>query len=94
MINASEANFKSKYQKQINEILKGIERNINEAISDGEFQCQFGLPVDTTQEVRDEIEKQMQSFGYNITIPKKTTYYGPCDQAPWYDYINISWDKN
>ena len=94
MINASEANFKSKYQKQINEILKGIERNINEAISDGEFKCQFDLPVDTTQEVRDEIEKQMKSFGYYIVIPEKTTFCGPCDQAPWYDYIDISWDKN
>ena len=93
MINAKEANFKSKYQKQINEILEGFERHINEATSHGIFKCQFGIHADTTQEVRNEIEKQMKSFGYNITIPKRTTYCKPCDQAHWYyDYVEISWD--
>ena len=94
MINAKKANFKSKYQKQINEILEDFERHIDEAISRGIFKCQSVIPVDTTQEVRDEIEKQMKSFGYDITIPKKTTYCGPCDQTPWYDYVEISWEQN
>lgn len=93
MINAKEANFKSKHQKQINEILEGFERHINEAASHGIFKCQFGIHADTTQEVRDEIEKQMKSFGYNITIPKRATYCEPCDQIHWYyDYVEISWD--
>ena len=93
MINAKEANFKSKYQKQINEILEGFERHINEAVSHGIFKCQFGIHADTTQEVRNEIEKQMKSFGYNITIPKRTTYCEPCDQTHrYYDYVEISWD--
>ena len=92
MISAKEANFKSKHQKQINEILEGFERHINEAASHGIFKCQFGIHADTTQEVRDEIEKQMKSFGYNITIPKRPTYYELYDQIHCYDYVEISWD--
>ena len=92
MINAKEANFKSKHQKQINEILNVFEKSINKTVSNGKFKCRCAICVDTTQEVRDEIEKQMKTFGYNITIPQKTTYCGPYNQAPLYDYVDISWD--
>lgn len=92
MIRASEAKFKSEHQKEINDILANIEKEINKAISNGEFACISTIPVDTEQTVRDEIEKQMMSLGYKITIPEKTTYIGPCDQTPWYDNITICWE--
>ena len=92
MIRASEAKFKSEHQKEINDILANIEKEINKAISDGAFVCKSTIPVDTKQIVRDEIEKQMVSLGYKIIIPEKTTYVGPCDQAPWYDNITICWE--
>lgn len=92
MIRASEAKFKSKHQKEINDILTNIEKEINKAISDGAFVCISTIPVDTEQAVRDEIEKQMISLGYKTIIPEKTTYVGPCDQTPWYDNITICWE--
>lgn len=92
MINAERARFKSKHQKEINKILETIEKNINKAISDGEFVCQTSIPVDTAQPVRDEIEEQMNILGYKITIPEKTVYTGPCEQTPWYDDIIVSWE--
>ena len=92
MIKAEQAKFKSKYQKQINEILETIEGNINKAISDGEFVCQTSIRVDTEQFVRDEIEKQMEILGYKITIPEKTGYLGSSDQTPWYHDIVVSWE--
>lgn len=92
MIKASEARFKSKYQKEINDILANIEEEINKAISDGAFACKATIPVDTKQTVRDEIEKQMMSLGYKTIIPEKTTYIGPGDQAPYYDNITICWE--
>lgn len=92
MIRASEAKFKSEHQKEINDILANIEKEINKAISDGAFVCMSTIPVDTEQAVRDEIEKQMISLGYKTTIPKKTTYVGPSDQAPCYDNITICWE--
>lgn len=92
MIKASEARFKSKHQKEINEILSNIEKEINKAISDGAFVCKSSIRVDTEQAVRDEIEKQMTSLGYKTIIPTKTTYVGPSDQAPWYDDITICWE--
>ncbi len=92
MINAERARFKSKHQKEINKILETIEKNINKAISDGEFVCKTSIHVDTEQSVRDEIEEQMKILGYKITIPEKTEYIGPCDQAPWYDDVIVSWE--
>ena len=92
MINAERARFKSKHQKEINKILETIEGNINKAISDGAFVCQTSIGVDTEQSVRDEIKKQMEMLGYEITIPKKTKYVGPCDQTPWYDDVVVSWE--
>ena len=92
MINAERARFKSKHQKEINEILETIEKNINKAISDGEFVCRISIRVDTEQSVRDEIEEQMKILGYKITIPEKTEYIGPCDQTPWYDDVIVSWE--
>ena len=91
MIKASEARFKSRYQKVINDILANIEKDINEAILNGKFACKSTIRVDTDQAVRDEIEKQMFLLGYNITVPKKTTYVGPSDQAPWYDDVTVCW---
>ena len=92
MINAERARFKSKHQKEINKILETIEGNINKAISDGVFVCQTSIGVDTEQSVRDEIKKQMEMLGYEITIPKKTKCVGPCDQTPWYDDVVVSWE--
>lgn len=92
MIRASEAKFKSEHQKEMNDILANIEKEINKAISDGAFICKDTIPVDTEQTVRDEIEKQMMSLGYKTSIPKKTTYVGSCDQAPYYDNITICWE--
>ena len=92
MIRASEAKFKSEHQKEINDILANIEKEINKAISNGEFTCISTIPVDTEQAVRDEIEKQMMSLGYKIIVPKKMTYAEPCDQAPWYNNITICWE--
>ena len=92
MINAERARFKTKYQKEINEILETIEKNINKAISDGEFVCKISISVDTAQPVRDEIEEQMEKLGYKITIPQKTVYIGQCDQTPWYDDVIVSWE--
>lgn len=92
MIKASEARFKSKHQKEINDILANIEKEINKAISDGVFVCKATIPVDTEQAVRDEIEKQMVLLGYKTIIPKKTTYVGPGSQAPYYDNVTICWE--
>ena len=92
MINAERARFKSKHQKQINEILETIEENINKAISDGKFVCKTSIRVDTEQPVRDEIEEQMKILGYKIIIPEKTVYIGPCEQTPWYDDVIVSWE--
>lgn len=92
MIRASEARFKSEHQKEINDIIANIEKEIDKAISDGAFVCKFTIPVDTEQAVRDEIEKQMVSLGYKTIIPEKTTYVGPCDQTPYYDNITICWE--
>ena len=92
MIKASEARFKSKHQKEIDDILANIEQEINKAISDGVFICKATIPVDTEQAVRDEIEKQMVLLGYKTIIPKKTTYVGPGSQAPYYDNITICWE--
>ena len=92
MIRASEAKFKSEHQKEINDILANIEKEINKAISDGTFVCKSTIPVDTKQAVRDEIEKQMISLGYKTIIPEKTTYIGPCEQTPLYDNITICWE--
>ena len=92
MIRADRARFESEHQKEINKILETIEENINKAISDGEFVCRTSICVDTEQSVRDEIEKQMKILGYEITIPKKAQYIGPCDQSPWYDDVVVSWE--
>lgn len=92
MIKASEARFKSKHQKEIDDILANIEQEINKAISDGAVVCKATIPVDTEQAVRNEIEKQMISLGYGIIIPEKTDYIGPSDQAPYYDDVAICWE--
>ena len=93
MISASMASYKSRYQKKQNEILEQIEKKINEAIDNGTFECRYGMCIDTEQDIRDAIQKELESLGYKVSMPKKEIQYGPSDQTPWYDYVDISWNR-
>lgn len=82
MFNAMEAYCKSKLQKETNNLLTSIEKDINAAILNGNFECQTYVYEKTNQDVRDKVKKTLNELGYKVEMPQVKNY---CD------LIEISW---
>lgn len=93
MIDARTAYEKTRFQKQILQFKKDIEKGIEKAISEGEYECKIMFDIGLPDSIRNEISEELIGLGYYITMPpyKKQPSGIPCDQADYYDYLKIVW---
>lgn len=93
MKSAESARFQSEHRAKINTFIDDISQKIEEAIDKGRYSCEYAIPVDTDQLVRNELKKILKDNGYSVIIPVKEDYSGyPCDQMPYWDNIRIGWE--
>ena len=94
MIQATIAYQKTKFQKQIVDFKADIEEEINKAISEGKYECEVMFDSDLPDSIREEIGEELSELGYDYKMPPFEAQPNvPCDQARYYDYLDISWDK-
>lgn len=95
MINASEARFRSKNQKKINDIIESADRAIENAINAGKYRCSVTIDINTEQDIRDAVEKIFKDNGYIVEIPKyvEQPWGTTSEQWGYYSYIELSWEK-
>lgn len=93
MITAREAYDKTRFQKQILQFKKDIEKGIEKAISEGKYECTIMFDIGLPDSIRNEIGDELNELGYYHTMPpyKKQPSGIPCDQADYYDYLKITW---
>lgn len=95
MIDASTAYNRTKYQEQTLKFKKDIEEGIEQAISEGKFECEVMFDCSLPTTIRNEIGKELEENGYSFMMPayEKEPADIPCDQARYYDYLIINWGK-
>lgn len=65
--------------------LKYIEKEINEKIHKGEFNLECSVDIESL----DSVIKNLEEYGYNVTIIKEYLSFIPCGK---YANIKISWE--
>lgn len=91
MISAEQARYRSKHQKIQNAMLKQIEKEIDGAINDGVMECGYYMPVDTKQNLRDNIQQILEQLGYSVSMPEKRSISILGNEQRLYDTVTISW---
>lgn len=94
MITAKEARFRTKHQKEVDEVLHQCEDAIEEAIKDGEFRTTCSAPVSLDDEVFNAVRCQLTENGYDVEITdhRHKDRNIPCDQGYYYEDIRICWE--
>ncbi len=95
MLNALEAQFESMHRSDIKDILNKCEEAIKEACEKGEFACTVSIWMRSgrPESVYQEILKTLNDLGYrtHLTDNRSWADHAPCDQAPRYEDLKISW---
>lgn len=92
MIAAKEAYTKTKYQAQINEIIKKCEHAINNSITEGKYFAHMMIRIGTSKEVIDAVKQTLIDAGYMISM----TNYTEMEiggQNHYYEQLTISWGR-
>ncbi len=93
IISAEDAKFRSLNGKKYYEIEKSIEKAILKASEEGRCYCTVSIDINTVKEIRERTIAYLTSLGYEVEITDyaKNEAGCPCDQAHYYDDININW---
>ena len=93
MITAKEARFRTKHQKEVDDVLHQCEDAIEASIKDGEFYATCPVPVSLDDEVFDAVRFQLTESGFDVTITdhRHKDRNVPCDQGYYYEDIRICW---
>ena len=96
MLNALGAQFESMHRSDIKDILNNCEKAIKEACDNGEFVCTVSIWMRSgrPESVYQEILKTLNDLGYSTRLTNNRSWadHAPCDQAPRYETLTISWE--
>ena len=98
MITTKEAYIKTQNQQQINKILKGLEKYIEECIEKGYYSIEYSISLDTSDYVRNYIIKYLKDLGYDVEITNNEELNNKMgshsiDQGYYYDSIKVNWKE-
>jgi hypothetical protein len=94
MITAQDAFIKTKYQKQIDALLKECEEEIEFAINKGRYSTCVRVGFNIPKTVKDRTLQTLADYGYKCTITNynETEKNVPSDQCHYYDDLTIKWE--
>lgn len=96
MITAIEANFRSKNQVMIDNIIEDLEKEVMKNIAKCQYSATVSISLETNQEIREYLYNYLMGLGYKVEITdheKDNEKMGghSVDQGYYYDNITIRW---